>query len=249
MNPIELNKKIMDALRLLPSGFESEELINWAYTPDSKIPGYIADLKKFLEIKNPSDLERQKAGYLLEKILATAFKGLTGYSELKSYRSANHQLDFLISGDGTEWDVICDRVYIKQHGYRGIVVEAKAIGKTVSSAQFARLCSIMSLELCNTVGLGIFFTLEGAAGFPKRDGRRVLGIREARLCQILFHAKTNKKIVVLDKEDIFELDQNGALLRILIRKVRELEELSGLQTAPIDQLIDIDLPDYLLEIL
>lgn len=249
MNPLELNRIIIDALGQLSPGSESEELINWLYTPDFQISGYLSDLKNFLDIEKPNSTERQEAGYLLEIILAVAFKGLAGYSEIKSYRSASHQLDFLMSGDGSKWDIICDRIYIKQQGYRGIVVEAKAVEKPVSSAQFVRLCSIMSIELCHTVGLGIFFTMEGATGFPKRDGRRVSGIRDARLCQVLFHAKTGKKIIVLDKDDIFELDQNGALIRILIRKVKELEELSGLQTTTASQLIDIDLPTHMKKVL
>lgn len=249
MNPVDLNLIIMDALRQLPSGSESEELINWLYTPDSQISVYLSILKNFLDIEKPSVMERREAGYLLETILALAFKGLAGYSEIKSYRSASHQLDFLMSGDGSAWDVICDRIYIKQQGYRGIVVEAKAVEKPVSSAQFVRLCSIMSIELCQTVGLGIFFTIEGATGFPRRDGHKVLGIRDARLCQVLFYAKTGKKIIVLDKNDIFELDKNGALIRILIRRVKELEELSGLQAAPVSQLVDIDLPTHMKKVL
>jgi hypothetical protein len=223
MNPLEANRKIIEALEYLPHGSESEQLINWLYTPDPHLSDYLNELKEFLETEHTSTIEKQQTGYLLEKILAISFKGLAGYSEIKSYRSSSHQLDLFISGDGSEWDIICDRIYIKHQGCRGIVVEAKAVGSSVSSAQFSRLCSIMSLELCDTVGLGVFFTVEGAAGFPKRGGRKVLGVRDARLCQLLFHAKTGKKIIVLDKDDIFELDRNGALIRILIRKVKELD--------------------------
>jgi len=55
--------------------------------------------------------------------------------------------------------------------------------------------------------------------------------------------------VLLDKNDIFELDKNGALIRILIRRVKELEELSGLQAAPVSQLVDIDLPTHMKKVL
>lgn len=238
--------QIIEALKYLEHGSpESEQIINWLYTPTPELSSHLNELKSFLKVDKPDISARQKAGYLLEKILALTFRGLAGYSEIKSYRSANHQYDFLISGDGPTWDIVCDRIYIKQQGYRGIVVEAKAIGESVSSAQFARLCSIMSLELCDTVGLGVFFTIEGAAGFPKRDGKRVLSVRDARLCQVLFHAKTGKKIIVFDRDDIFELDQNGALIHLLIRKVKELEQLSGLPTISVNELIDSDLPNHL----
>ncbi len=219
MNSLEAYKNIIESLKYLSHDSpESGEIIDWLYTPDPHLSNILNDLKSFLEIEKPTTLERKKAGYLLEQILVVSFKGLAGYSELKSYRSASHQLDLFISGDGPNWDIICDRIYI--NSCRGIIVEAKAIGSSVSSAQFSRLCSIMNMEFCHTVGLGIFFTIEGAAGFPKRDGRRVLGVRDARLCQLLFHARTDKKIIVLDKDDIFELDKNGSLIRIIIRKVK-----------------------------
>jgi hypothetical protein len=249
MNPLEAHKQIIEALKYLHYDSDCEDIINWLYTPDPGLTNYLDQLKSFLKMKNSTRLDKQKAGYLLEQILAVTFKGLIGYSEIKSYRSASHQLDFCISGDGSDWDIICDRIYIRNQGYRGIVVEAKAIGSPVSSAQFSRLCSIMNLELCDTVGLGIFFTIEGAAGFPKRDGRRILGVRDARLCQLLFHAKTGKKIIVLDKDDIFELDSNGALIRILIRKVKELEQSSGMATVSVKELIEIDLPMHLREVI
>lgn len=254
MDSRQAYKQIVEALKYLDHDSpESDELINWLYTPNSRIPNYLSELRDFLEIENPTREARQKAGYLLEKILVLAFKGLAGYSEIKNYQSASHQYDLLISGDNAEWDIICDRLYLKNTKqneiYRGFLIEAKAIGDSVSSSQFARLCSVMSLELCNTVGLGIFFTIEGAAGFPKRGESRAVCVRHARLCQILFHAKSGKKIVVLDKDDILELDQNGSLIKILIRKVKELEELSGLPTVPVSEPVDIDLPDYLKDLI
>ncbi|NJL40349.1 MAG: hypothetical protein HC899_29095 [Leptolyngbyaceae cyanobacterium SM1_4_3] len=232
---------------------ESDELINWLYTPDSQILHYLNQLKTFLEIKKPTKEQRQKAGYLLEKILVLSFKGLAGYSEIKSYQSASHQYDLLVSGDNAEWEIVCDRLYLrdadKKQNYRGILIEAKAIGDSVSSPQFARLCSIMNLEFYSTVGLGIFFTIKGAAGFPKRGDNRVVCVKHARLCQVLFHARSGKKVVVLDKDDIFELDKNGALIKILIRKVKELEELSGLPTISVDEPVDVDLPDFLKDLM
>lgn len=253
-NSREAYEMITSGLRFLKKDSpESDELINWLYTPDSQILDYLSQLKTFLEIENPIREQRREAGYLLEKILVLSFKSLAGYSEIKNYQSASHQYDLLVSGDNAEWDIICDRLYLrdteKKQNYRGILIEAKAIGDSVSVAQFTRLCSIMNLEFCSTVGLGIFFTIEGAAGFPKRGENRVVCVKYARLCQVLFHARSGKKVVVLDKDDIFELDKNGALIKILIRKVKELEELSGLSTVSINEPVDIDLPDYLKDLM
>jgi hypothetical protein len=63
--------------------------------------------------------------------------------------------------------------------------------------------------------------------------------------QIIFHAKTNKIIVVLDKNDILELDKNGTLIQIIIRKIRDLFELSGLPTTSATDFYEIDLPIHL----
>lgn len=254
MDALQAHTQIIEALKYIERDTpESDQLINWLYTPDPKLSDYLSELDSFLKIKKPTKEQQQKAGYLLEIILFLAFKGLAGFSEIKNYQSASHQHDLLISGDGTRWDMICDRLYLrdvqKNQFYRGILVEAKAIGESVSSAQFARLCHIMSMELCSGVGLGIFFTVEGAAGFPKRGKRRVSCVRQARLCQVIHYARSGKRIVVLDREDLFELNRNGALIKILIRKVKEIEELSGLPTASVDDFADTDLPSYLKELM
>ncbi|QLE60002.1 hypothetical protein [Nostoc sp. TCL26-01] len=243
MDSKQAAKNIIESLKYLKHDSpESNEVINWLYTPDIQLSDYLDEIKYYLQKEKPTDSERQQAGYLLEGILTLSFKGLVGYSEIKSYQSASHQYDFLISGDGADWDIICNRLFLKD--YRGIVAEAKATEEVVSVAQFSRLCSIMTLELFNTVGLGVFFTLKGAAGFPNTSSRQRC-VSYARLCQLLFYARHNKKIVVFDKDDIFELNQNGALIKILIRKIKEIEQLSGLKTAPVTEPIDVDLPERL----
>ncbi len=92
------------------------------------------------------------------------------------------------------------------------------------------------------------FTLEGAAGFPKRNSTRQRAIQDCRLRQVLYHAKTGKYIIVLDKEDILSLGQNGTLMTLLIRKIRDLNELTGLPTVTVKQFQEIDLPQHLKEI-
>jgi hypothetical protein len=250
LNPLEFQEHVLKVLKEMDRRDGSEDnFITWSYTPDPRISEYLHQLKNFLEIKQPSQQLRKEAGYLLEKILVVAFKGLAGYSEIKSYRSGSFQLDLLISGDDTKWQAICDRIHQTNECERGIIVEAKAEKTAVSSAQFSRFCNILAANFCNTVGLGIFFTLEGASGFPKKGGSRKTSFRDARLCQIIFYAKTNKKIIVLDKNDIFELAKSGSLTRILIRKVKEIEEASGLPTASPENLVDEDLPSYLKDII
>ncbi len=201
----------------------SDELLTWLYEPPQGLTDLITELRSFLELSQPTKKQRQNAGYLLEKILVCSFSGLSGYSNLKSYRSSSHQIDLLITGDDDKWDVTCERLYLrgmpKSPNYRGILVEAKAIKKSVSCSQFSRLCCLLNVDFANSlIGLGVFFTLNGASGFPKPNSQRRSCIKDARLLQIIYSAKTGKKIVVLDKDDILELDERGALIRILIRK-------------------------------
>ena len=106
--------QIISALEYLDrDSTESEQLINWLYTTDSRLGTYLEDLKVFLNLNKPTKKQKQEAGYLLEKILVLAFMGLRGYSEIKNFQSASHQYDLLISGDNAEWDIICDRLYLR----------------------------------------------------------------------------------------------------------------------------------------
>lgn len=160
MNAAEAYSQIFQALEYLSrDSRESDQLINWLYTPHPKISDYLSELAIFLEKDEVTREQKQHTGYLLEQILCLSFMGLSGYSEIKSYQSATHQYDLLISGDGTTWDMICDRLYLRDPQqtqiYRGILCEAKAIDSPVSSSTFARLCHIVSTELSNTVGLGV----------------------------------------------------------------------------------------------
>jgi hypothetical protein len=70
-------------------------------------------------------------------------------------------------------------------------------------------------------------------------------LSEARLRQALFHARTGKAIVVLDAQDIFELNQPASLIQILIRKIRDMEHLSGLPIESCSNPIEVDLPKHL----
>lgn len=61
--------------------------------------------------------------------------------------------------------------------------------------------------------------------------------------QVVFHASTKKVIIVLDKDDIFKLNQSGSLITLLIRKTRNLHELSGVPNAPVEEFVEADLPE------
>ena len=214
--------------------------VSHLYIPSPHLDKYLDQLKIFLDLPKPKQEEITKAGYLLEEIALICFCGLRGCTNVKSFRSPSAQYDLVISGDTKLWKSICEFLFL-DFNQRDIVIEVKATTDSLSDSQFARLCSIMSLNLTNT-GLGIFFTLNGASGFPKAGDSRQQKIGNARLRQVIFHASTKKAIVVLDKNDILTLNQNGSLITLLIRKIRDLHELSGLPTAPVEELVEVDLP-------
>lgn len=225
-----------------------DRLASYLYIADPKINDYIAKFNQLLEIKSPKKSQLQERGKILEQIVYLVFRSLKGVTSLKSFQSASSQYDLVVSGDDINWHPVCKQLYLDT-AYRDIVIEAKAKNSKLPDKDFARLCSIMN-ENYTGAGLGIFFTLEGATGFPDRNSSsRQRKISDCRLRQALFHAKTGKFIVVLDREDILELGKNGTLLQILTRKIRDLRELSGIPTVPIEQFVEIDLPSHLKELM
>ncbi|MFN6572566.1 hypothetical protein [Dendronalium sp. ChiSLP03b] len=245
---MESNDELVDgmikAMERLKSGDPAlNTLASYLYKADHRLYEYLDKLKIYTELEKPTPQQTQDAGKLLEKIVFLLFKGLEGLQSVKSFQSAGPQYDLLVSGDDIGWKVVCKTLYLEWEN-RDIVIEAKATKSPLEDKQFARLCSIMEHNL-RGAGLGIFVTLNGASGFPKRDSTRQRAVSDCRLRQIIFHARTNKIIVVLDKEDLFQLTKNGTLIEILIRKIRDLSELSGLPTTPAEQFQEIDLPTHL----
>ncbi|MCM0592791.1 MAG: hypothetical protein HEQ35_28505 [Gloeotrichia echinulata IR180] len=240
----ELVESIINAMDLLESGSPAlNKFASYLYQPDNELSEYLDKLKIFTELEKPTLKQTQEAGKLLEQIVILVFKGLKGVQSIKSFQSAGPQYDLLVSGDDLSWKAVCKTLYLDWEK-RDIVIEAKATKAPLPDKQFARLCSIMDLNL-KGAGLGIFITLNGATGFPKLGNSRQRAVSDCRLRQIIFHAKTNKIIVVLDKDDLFQLTKNGTLIEVLTRKIRDLSELSGMPTTSVEQFQEIDLPEHL----
>jgi len=240
----QIIEDIIKSLNLLKeSGIQSNKLASYLYKADTRLNDYLEKINVFVGLVNPTQKQTQEAGKLLEQIAVLVFNGLEGVQSIKSFQSAGPQHDLLLSGDDIAWKTVCESLYL-QPNKRDIIIEAKATKSPLEDKQFARLCSIMEHNLSGT-GLGIFITLNGASGFPKKGESRQRKVSDCRLRQIIFYAKTNKIIVVLDKNDISQLSKNGTLIEILNRKIRDLFELSGLPTIPIEQYQEIDLPEHL----
>ncbi|WP_319422997.1 hypothetical protein [Pleurocapsa sp. FMAR1] len=244
----ELVNTIIKASELLDSNSSAlEKLASYLYIADPRIHNYLNKFNQLLKIESPKSSQLQERGKILEQIVYLVFNSFKGITSFKSFQSASSQYDLIVSGDDVNWHPVCKHLYM-DISQRDIIIEAKAKNSKLPDKDFARLCSIMH-ENITGAGLGIFFTLKGATGFPDRNSSsRQRKISDCRLRQALFQAKTGKHIIVLDKEDIFELGKNGTLLQILTRKIRDLKELSGLPTVPIERFVEIDLPPHLEEL-
>lgn len=244
----ELVNTIIETLELLDNdSSESDKLASYLYIADLRLKDYLENFETLLQVKKPTTKQLQERGKILEQITYLVFSSLKGVSSVKSFQSAGSQYDLVVSGDDVNWHPVCKQLYMNI-SQRDIVIEAKAKNSKLPDKDFARLCSIMN-ENYTGAGLGIFFTLKGATGFPDRNSSsRQRKISDCRLRQALFHAKTGKFIVVLDQEDILKLGKNGTLLQTLTRKIRDLRELSGIPTVPIEQFIETDLPPHLEEL-
>ena len=205
------------------------------------IPNY--ELAQRIDDYEKSDTPKSQVikGYLMEEIACLVFKSVKGWDTIKSYTSYSEQHDLVVSGSSMLWLQFLDYLQIPKDR-RTIVVEAKYHDKKLSAQQFSRLCYLLQNKFERTCDLGIFFTHKGATGFGTT---RVL--RDARACQVLFHARTGKYIIVLDRKDILTLRDSGSFLKILVKKIRDVEEVSLIDMSEHSQadFSQVQLPSHL----
>jgi hypothetical protein len=246
-------QSVISALeKINPDDSAAENLASYLYVADPRMSGHLDELRSCLAdlssnsiSKHRKQIIRLKSGKILERISYLAFRGLRGATVFKSFQSAGPQYDLIVSGDNEGWMAVC-KVFYMSFSERDILIEAKARNSKVDDQQFARLCSLMEINLRQQSGLGIFFSLAGATGFPEKETRQ-RSLRDAKLRQVLFTEKTGKRIIVLSKKDIFSLGENASLTKIIVRKIRDIGENAGLETLPVS-VEEIDLPAHLQEL-
>lgn len=190
---------------------------------------HLSEIEALLKEPKLNNSQLQDLGYKLEELALIVFHGLLPLKSIKSYQSPGSQIDLLISGKNNKW-----REFFKQipldlgDRQTSIVVEAKATKKKVKEAQFCRLCNILDINYAETAGLGIFFTIHGASGFPTRNKPRVKALKDCLWKQLIHHSRTGKAVIVFDIDDIRQLGKKGSLIRLINSKISEIEELTGL---------------------
>jgi len=230
---------IIEALQQLdPSDPAADPLATFLYTPNEHLTSLLAELSSIRASR--SRVSSTDSGRVMERIAVNVFQQFA-FSSLKSFQSAGPQLDLLVEGDSLKWLTLCSYCYLS-HERRGILLEAKALASPIGDGDIARLCAL--LDSMPNVGLGVFFTLRGASGFPSEARPAQRALRDARLRQVLFFAKTSRPIVIFDERDLRQLVVNGALPRLINRKVRDISELTGLPTQDVS-VREILLPTHL----
>jgi hypothetical protein len=228
------------------------DLAIYLYDPDERLNYYLKKLKEYAQISNLPQKNRPNnfntlAGNLLEQISYLCFSSLRGVSSIKSLQSPGPQYDLLVSGNDTFWKCLCDQLYI-EYTKRDFIIECKATKNKVGDQQFSRMCSLLQLNKFDTSQLGIFFTLQGASGFPEENQKRLRSLRDAKLRQVMFNISTSKRIIVLDKNDLLSLGNPGSLVKIMVSKIQDIMECSGKYTRANELLnnpIEKDLPKHL----
>jgi hypothetical protein len=214
------------------------------YVPDEALKLRIDQYIKWSKGQSVED-----PGKLMEQIALLAFRCVRGWNSVRSFQSYAAQLDLVISGTSGYWRMFLEHLHLK-HQFNTIVVECKNLADPVDDQQFKRLCYILQNDFHGTAALGIFLSRKGASGFPRPiiDPRGEItkprSLKYAQATQILFHAKTDKYVVVLDEQDILRLGEPGALIGLLERKIRAVEQwpIVPSNDFPVQE---IDLPAHL----
>jgi hypothetical protein len=216
------------------------------YPAAPALTALLVSLREYRAIQRPTAKQREEAGLLMEKIAWNAFGNLLGRPWRKAFRSPAGQLDLLVGGESPRWAQVTKALHPRSEGM-SILVEAKATSDKVSVGTFTRLCALIALTQPETCGIGVFFTLKGATGFPAGAASPSFVLRDARFWQAIMYAKTGKPIVVLDERDVLTLAVPGSLVVLMRRKIRELEEMTGLPATCPDAPVEDVVPGYLLE--
>ncbi len=184
----------------------------------------------------------------MEELVFLAFRCLQGWCSIKSYQSYAAQHDLVISGSEGGWLLLMILLHLPPQSGT-IVVEAKNLSEAVSDSQFSRLCGVIQNKFSQLCHLGVLFTRFGASGFPDASGSRSKkpqrSLKDARATQVLFHARTEKYVVVFSEKDIQALASPGSLVRLLEAKIRDIEEATGLDWSFSEDWREIVLPPHM----
>jgi hypothetical protein len=246
MTPEEFFEQYIEALEQVGEATGPlQNLSSLLYPANDELDQYIQKLEAICSKQHPTDADKREAGNLMEQIAFLAFRNLARADSLQSYRSPVGQHDLLVSGQDVPWTMLMSMCQGNKN-FGGILVEAKAWGGKVGTAEFLRLYALIEISMKYSCDIGVFFTVKGASGFPRDPGTHQTKVSECRLLQVLAMAKSGIRVVVFDLDEIKTLVQAGSLPVALQRKIKDIEAINGRwlpSTSPDVQLVD--LPEHL----
>lgn len=193
----------------------------------------------------------EKPGQLMEEIAFLLFQSINGIENIGSFQSYAAQHDLVVSGSSTVWQLVMEYLHLPKVG-RSIIIEAKNQDSRITDQQFSRLCGLLQNKFSSTAHLGVFVSRTNASGFPNviqtlrgREPTRERRLRDSRATQALFHAKTDKFVVVLNEIDLRRILDGISFLKIISSKIIELENSSGLELSFTEVWNQVDLPPHL----
>jgi hypothetical protein len=189
--------------------------------------------------------KEENPGDLLEEIAYLLFQCFIGVGNVRSFQSYAPQHDLVVDGDSTAWVLLMNYLHLPVSG-RTVIVECKNQEKPITDQQFSRLCGILQNKFQDTAHLGIFISHTPATGFPKK-GKGVRSLRDSRATQALFHAKTNKYVVVINHDDLVSISKGANFSKILEAKIREVEASTGISLEFDEEWKETLLPPHLLK--
>jgi len=217
---------------------ESEGWIETLYNPAPELKNRLQNYFDHLNNEREED-----PGKLLEEIAYLLFRSLKGVGNVRSYQSYAAQHDLVIDGASPNWQILMMYLHLNRNG-RVIVVECKNQAESISDQQFSRLCGLLQNKFEKTADLGVFVSHTSASGFPKKNFKE-RKLKDARATQALFHAKSNKFVVVVDHKDLEMLFKGVSFPKILEAKIREVEASAGVELTFNENWQEVDLPPHL----
>ncbi len=217
---------------------ESEGWIEILYNP---VPELISRLKEYFEWCNGK--RKEDPGKLLEEVAYLVFKSLKGVGNIRSFQSYAAQHDLIVDGASINWQILMMYLHLNRDG-RTIVVECKNQSDSISDQQFSRLCGLLQNKFEKTSELGIFISHTSASGFPKKKAKE-RQLKDARATQSLFHAKSNKFVIVIDHKDLESILNGIPLPKIIEAKIREVEASALVELSFNENWQEVALPPHL----
>lgn len=241
---IELVHNTFAALDELDPKVRSEilESDGWADIIYDASPELTKRLQEYFEWREKK--RKEDPGNLMEEIAYLLFRSIRGTDNIRSFQSYAPQHDLVVDGNSTAWQTLMLYLHLPRDG-RTIVVEAKNQVAKIDDHQFSRLCGILQNKFANTSQLGVFISRTKATGFPFKKTTRERSLRDVRATQALFHARTNKYVVVIDEDDLKTIFKGVPFTKILEMKIREIEASSGKTISFDEDWGIVDLPEHL----